>query len=90
MLLNFLFSIVSWFLSVLDFLLPDFETAPFPDGYVDFFGDLFSYMHALVQLPILRVFYQVVTDTLIPLLLAFFVLYVVLRILNFVRGSGSL
>lgn len=90
MILDFLFQIFRWFVELLNFLAPDYADFPLPDGFLDSAGQLFVWMKTFLQLPLIRVFSEFVTDFIIPLAFALVIYWLIKRVINFIRGTAEI
>lgn len=90
MILDFFFQVIRWFIQILDFIAPDYDTFPLPSGFISAVSDLFGWMTTFMSIPIVRVFAEFIVVFVVPVGLALVTYWILKRILNFVRGSGSI
>jgi hypothetical protein len=62
MLLTLLLSILGFLVSAIVYILPTYETYPFPEGFLDALTTIFGYSNTLIDLPFIRVYADFISN----------------------------
>jgi len=90
MILDFIFYLANSIINLITAILPEYDSLPFPEWFLTNATTIFEKIRVVVELPIIRVFFDLFTGWFLVLWLVLFAIVTIIKYASVIPGLGGL